>query len=156
MSDRNATIERALRALLSDIESMHAPLRDTEGDPSAHDADRRDYFGPFAHYYDEHDETMCEGAGVRPCWPNLRISMEAARAALEGENRPRFEVRQLVGDTWENTWSDGDNQPATFATPGEAEKAVREHVRECRAAVRAGRMQDAPHVTDFRVCEVGK
>lgn len=80
-------LARALRSLLSDIEGMHMPLRMEEGDAEAHDAEPQDYFGPFECWYDEADQTMCEGDGVRVCWPNLRISMEIAEKVLKAHRR---------------------------------------------------------------------
>lgn len=83
LAEKLTRTKAALRALVADIEGMQMILRADEGDPAAHDAERVDYFGPFTQYYDDAEQTMvsCE-AGVRICWPNLRILLEQAKATL--------------------------------------------------------------------------
>ncbi|HUY81473.1 MAG TPA: hypothetical protein VMU92_07100 [Acidobacteriaceae bacterium] len=83
LARQRGELVRVLTALVSDLEGLHAPIKDNEGDPSEHDAEREDYFGPFTCYYDEHEQWLCEGEGVRVCWPNARISLAQAKKLLE-------------------------------------------------------------------------
>lgn len=75
------TATEILRSLVADIEAMQAPkdiTRDNDSEPA-------DYFGPFEQYarHDEDGAQMCEAyGGVSVEWPNLRILLNEARAAL--------------------------------------------------------------------------
>jgi hypothetical protein len=74
---------QVLRSLIADIEAMQMVIRDDEGDPACHDAQREDYFGPFTRYYDDMDGSMiARDAGLRVCWPNLRMLLDEAKAVL--------------------------------------------------------------------------
>lgn len=83
---RERQLEQALHSLLNDIESMQNErivrnLGYDNDNPS--DAMPKDFFGPFTRYLD--DDGMVEADfGVTIEWPNLRISMEAARKLLTG------------------------------------------------------------------------
>jgi hypothetical protein len=79
---RAKSASRVLNSLISDIEAMQMPLREEEGDPAFHDAQRDDYFGPFLRHYDDMDgRLVATDAGLRVCWPNLRILLDEAKAA---------------------------------------------------------------------------
>ncbi len=45
----------------------------------------------------------------------------------------RFEVQTLIGNDWENVWTE-DDEPLTFDNPVEAETAMHDHLNDCQAA----------------------
>lgn len=68
----------------------------------------------------------------------------------------RYAVERNTGGQWEN-WSMGDDEqtPLTYATRAQAEAAIAEHLRDCRAAVRAGELSSMPDTkAGLRVVEV--
>jgi len=74
MNDETDQIREALRALLSDIESMY------EGaESSAAGRQPEEFFGPFSVWKCDHADIE---ARVSISWPNLAISMRNAKQAL--------------------------------------------------------------------------
>jgi hypothetical protein len=66
---------------------------------------------------------------------------------------PRYEVLTLIGNDWENCWSD-ENGPETFPSREAAWAAVREFIKDCEESVARGDMSDAPTIDEFLVDEV--
>jgi len=87
--------EEVLKAIIVIAEGMRMPLREDEGDPKAHGADRGDYFGEFPNYYDnsepeilsaiQNDEEtgyMVSGGSIRVCWSDLAALIDEAKASI--------------------------------------------------------------------------
>ncbi len=85
---------------------------------------------------------------------------ELAQAkAVLAASRPavRFAGETLMGCEFENCWHESDEKGErllTFATRAEAEAGLREHLKDVRAAVKAGHMESGYSKSDFRIVEV--
>lgn len=63
----------------------------------------------------------------------------------------RYEVLTNTLSGWENTWTDEFGDPETFGSVNEAEKAIREFLRDMDDAVALGHMSDRPAREDFKI-----
>jgi hypothetical protein len=63
----------------------------------------------------------------------------------------RYIVETEMLGGWENCWTDGEGEPLAFDTEQEAKEAIADHIADCREAVEAGDMQDAPEPDSLRI-----
>jgi hypothetical protein len=65
-------------------------------------------------------------------------------------NAQRWEVLTLVGNFYENTWSE-DGEPLTFATYAEAEAELTDHLEACEEAYQFGHLAEVPTRDQFAI-----
>jgi len=65
-------------------------------------------------------------------------------------NTQRWEVLTLVGNFYENTWSE-DGEPLTFDTYAEAESELTDHLEACEEAHHFGHLAEVPTRDQFAI-----
>jgi len=65
----------------------------------------------------------------------------------------RWEVQQLFGYDWENVWHE-DDEPLTFRSKSEAQRELREFLKDVKDSVARGDMSDEYDPRDFRIVRV--
>lgn len=71
----------------------------------------------------------------------------------------RFIAETELGGDWENCWTDTPEDspavPSSYATLAEAIAAIKEHIHDCKEAVKGGDMLDFPNPSEFRIVRDG-
>ena len=68
----------------------------------------------------------------------------------------KFEIQTYtLCDGWVNTWTDGDEEPATFNSKLEAETALNDYLDDINDAVKSGDMIDGYNKAGFRIVPLG-
>ena len=79
--------------------------------------------------------------------------MDSTTKTVQANEGKPFHVEELTSGGWSDHWQE-DDQPLRFASRKEALAEIREHIRDCREAIKAGHMDgDAPGMSDFRIVE---
>lgn len=64
-----------------------------------------------------------------------------------------YAVETLIGEEWENVWTDDNHDPVIFETREEAEASLDDHLKECQDAFREGFLSTPPDLKLFRIME---
>lgn len=66
----------------------------------------------------------------------------------------RYEIQQLIGNNWENTWKDENELPVTYTSQKGAEDDLDLFIAETMEAAAEGHLVEAYVRATFRVREV--
>lgn len=84
-----------------------------------------------------------------------RPKPDASDVSEANTGAPHYEIRQLIAGGFENVWQEGA-RPQVFGSAEDARQAFEEHMEDCREAVQAGTMPDAPDASEFRLFTVAR